>query len=124
LQKNMAAPGVLAGDVLYLSGSCSTQGNVEQQTRAAWKNILEVVASAGFSVESILRSNNLLVDWRDYAGFNAGYGANIPEPYVPRATVLGQLRDSAARVQVECLAHRGGADAKILQVAPLAPRHP
>lgn len=124
LQKNVAAPSVLAGDVLYLSGSCSTQGSVEQQTRAAWKNILEVIASAGFNVETILRSNNVLVDWRDYAGFNAGYGANIPEPYVPRATVLGQLPDSASRVQVECLAHRGGADAKILQVAPIAPRHP
>ncbi|MGE0340477.1 MAG: RidA family protein [Xanthobacteraceae bacterium] len=124
LQKNLPAPGVLAGDVLYLSGYCSTEGSVEQQTRMAWQNHLEVIAAAGFNVESILRSNNVLVDWRDYAGFNAGYGANIPEPYVPRATVLGQLRDSAARVQVECLAHRDGANAKILQVAPLAPRQP
>jgi enamine deaminase RidA (YjgF/YER057c/UK114 family) len=122
LRKDMAAPGVLAGDVLYLSGQYATAGGVEQQTRTAWKNHLAVIAAAGFDVESILRSNNVLVDWRDYAGFNTGYGANIPEPYVPRATVLGHLCDSAARVQVECIAHRGGADAKILQVAPLAPR--
>lgn len=124
VQKGVPAPAVLAGDVLYLGAQSSAEGNVEQQTRAAWTQHLDIIDAAGFDVESILRSNNILVDWRDYAGFNAGYGANIPEPYVPRATVLGHLADKAARVQVECIAHRAGKNAKILQVAPLAPRQP
>lgn len=124
VRKNVSAPGVLAGDVLYLSGQTVAEGDVEHQTRTAWRRQLEVMAEAGFDAHSILRSNNVLVDWRDYAGFNAGYGANIPEPYVPRATVLGHLSEKTARVQVECIAHRAGADATIVQVAPLAPRQP
>lgn len=122
--KEQPAAAVLAGDVLYLGAQSSSEGNVEQQTRTAWQRQLELIDAAGLNVESIVRSNNVLVDWRDYVGFNAGYGANIPEPYVPRATVLGQLLHKASRVQVECIAHRHGADAKILQVAPLAPRQP
>jgi 2-iminobutanoate/2-iminopropanoate deaminase len=124
LQNGWPAPAVLAGDILYLGAQSSSEGNVEQQTRTAWQRQLELIDAAGFSVESIVRSNNILVDWRDYAGFNDGYGANIPEPYVPRATVLGSLPHKASRVQVECIAHRDGANAKILQVAPLAPRQP
>lgn len=122
LRKDLPAPAVLAGDVLYLGAQSGSDGCVEQQTHAAWLRQFELMDAAGFSVESIIRSNNVLVDWRDYAGFNAGYGANVPEPYVPRATVLGHLPNRASRVQVECIAHRNGASAKILQVAPLAPR--
>lgn len=124
IRKHLPAPGMLAGDVLYLGAQSGADGSVEQQTRIAWQRQLEVIDAAGLTAESIVRSNNVLVDWRDYAGFNAGYGAYIPEPYVPRATVQGHLGDVAARVQTECIAHRAGADAKILQVAPLAPRNP
>ena len=67
----------------------------------------------------MLRTNNVLTDWRDYAGFNAGYGAKRPRAsYVPRATVLGSIRAPDARVQIEGVAHRRGDEATILQVPP------
>jgi hypothetical protein len=47
----------------------------------------------------------------------------MPEPYVPRATVLGQPSDARARVQVEGIAHRNGDNATILQVPPVMRRH-
>ncbi|GEP56979.1 RidA family protein [Reyranella soli] len=123
-----AAPAVLAGDTLFLggqlglSGDAAVPGDVEQQTRNAWARLNSLIDVAGFTPESIIRTNNVLVDWRDYAGFNAGYGANMPEPYVPRATVLGQLSDARAKVQVEGVAHRNGAEATILQVSPIMRR--
>ncbi len=123
-----AAPAVLAGDTLFLGGQlglsqdAAVPGDVEQQTRKAWERLNSLIDVAGFTPESIIRTNNVLADWRDYAGFNAGYGANMPEPYVPRATVLGQLSDARAKVQVEGIAHRNGYEATILQVPPIMRR--
>ena len=127
------APAMLAGDMLFLSGQLATDdgatekasaGNVELQTRAAWKRLHALIDAAGFAEDSMIRTNNVLTDWRDFAGFNAGYGPNVAEPYLPRATVLGQLSNVDAKVQIEGIAHRHGADATIVQVAPLVERHP
>jgi enamine deaminase RidA (YjgF/YER057c/UK114 family) len=122
------APAVLAGDMLFLGGQLGLgegqvePGDVESQTRTAWDRLNSLIDTVGFTPDSIVRTNNILTDWRDYAGFNAGYGANMPEPYVPRATVLGKLSDTRAKVQVEGIAHRNGDDATILQVPPIMRR--
>lgn len=116
-----ASPAMLAGDVLYLSGhDAPIAGDCAAQTRGAWSRINALVAAAGFALDSIVRTNNVLTDWRNYAGFNSGYGANVAKPYPPRATVLGSLRDPAALVQVEAIAHRNGGDAVIVQVPGVA----
>jgi enamine deaminase RidA (YjgF/YER057c/UK114 family) len=116
------APAMMAGDMLFLSGQLALDdagATVEQQTRSIWRKLHALIEAAGFPEDSLLRTNNVLTDWRDYAGFNRGYGANVPAPYVPRATVLGTLSDRRARVQTEGIAHRRGPSAKIVQVAPL-----
>jgi enamine deaminase RidA (YjgF/YER057c/UK114 family) len=122
LRAGVSAPAMLARDLLFIGGQHGldqeSAGDVAQQTRAAWERVHSLVDAAGFPADSILRTNNVLTDWRDYAGFNAGYGANVVAPYVPRATVLGQLSETRARVQVEAVAHRHGDAASILQVAP------
>jgi enamine deaminase RidA (YjgF/YER057c/UK114 family) len=124
LRPGRPAPAMLAGDVLFLSGQTglSEDGHrhfdVRAQTDSAWKRMHGLIEAAGFGDDTVIRTNNVLTDWRDYAGFNAGYGGNVPEPYVPRATVLGCLDVPGARVQIEGIAHRHGADAAILQVPP------
>jgi enamine deaminase RidA (YjgF/YER057c/UK114 family) len=117
--KGQPAPAIVAGDLLFLSGQTWKPGDkpdVESQTRAAWQSLYGLIEAAGFHQDSLIRTNNILTDWRDYAEFNAGYGANMREPYVPRATVLATLPGDGSRVQIEGLAHRRGADATILQV--------
>ena len=120
------APAILSGDVLFLGGQLGLREKVDghpdgtEQTELAWERLHSLVAAAGFGDDTIIRTNNILTDWRDYAGFNAGYGKNVREPYVPRATVLGDLTVPGARVQIEGIAHRRGADATILQVPPPA----
>lgn len=120
----LGADAVLAGDELYIGAQRGDEqpglypAGVEQQTRAAWDKVKAVLAAAGMDAGAILRTNNLLVDWRDYAGFNAGYGANVNEPYPPRATVLGALSHPDARMQIEALAHRDGNVATIVHVPP------
>lgn len=122
------APAMRAGDVLFLGGQTGLSdgthaiAGVKEQTEVAWARLHSLVAAAGFNEDSMIRTNNVLSDWRDYAAFNAGYGNHMREPYVPRATVLGCIGALGARVQIEGLAHRHGADATILQVPPLAVR--
>ena len=119
-------PAMRCGDVLFLSGQFGLRDDadrrldIKEQTELAWERLHRLIAAAGFGDDSMIRTNSILTDWRDYAGFNAGYGSNVREPYVPRATVLGQLSALGARVQVEGIAHRRGADATILQVPPPA----
>lgn len=125
LTKSQPAPAIVAGDLLFLSGQTGNTGgnaDVESQTRTAWQHLNGLIGAAGFHPDSLIRTNNILTDWRDYGGFNVGYGANMREPYVPRATVLASLPGEGTRVQVEGLAHRGGADATILQVPGVTAR--
>ncbi|QDP24470.1 Rid family hydrolase [Bradyrhizobium cosmicum] len=116
------APAMLAGDTLFLSGQGTPDDadlSAEQQARAIWKRLHALIEAAGFPKDSLLRTNNVLTDWRDFQGFNRGYGPNVAKPYVPRATVVGALPDRRARVQTEGIAHRNGSHSKIVQVAPL-----
>jgi 2-iminobutanoate/2-iminopropanoate deaminase len=117
----LGSAAVLAGDELFIGGQYgvgrdgSLCGGIEAQTLAAWERIRLLLASAGMTPAHILRTNNVLTDWRHYRGFNAGYGANVREPYPPRATVLGSLGMPGALVQIEAIAHRAGDTATIVQ---------
>jgi 2-iminobutanoate/2-iminopropanoate deaminase len=115
------SPAVLAGDELYVGGQYGVETNgklalgVEAQTLAAWNRVGSLLEAAGMTRDHILRTNNILTDWRSYGGFNAGYGANVSKPYPPRATVLGSLAMPGALVQIEGIAHRAGNEATIVQ---------
>jgi enamine deaminase RidA (YjgF/YER057c/UK114 family) len=113
-----ASAGMLAGDWLFVSArTAGSEAGVERQTRDAWEQIAATVEAAGMTLDDVVRTNNILTDWRGYAGFNAGYGAFVTRPYPPRATVHALLADPGARVQVEAIAHRVGRDAAVLEAA-------
>ncbi len=115
-----ASPACLAEEECYVSGHTGAgegadgDSGVEAQTHAAWDGITALLEAAGMHPASVLRTNNVLTDWRGYRGFNAGYGASVSEPYPPRATVLGGLLDARACVQIEAVAHRSGGDAEVV----------
>ena len=120
----LGSAAVLAGDELYIGGQYGVDRDgrlvqgIEAQTLAAWDRIRFLLEAAGMTADHILRTNNVLTDWRSYRGFNAGYGANVQEPYPPRATVLGSLAMPGALVQIEGIAHREGDAATIVQARP------
>jgi enamine deaminase RidA (YjgF/YER057c/UK114 family) len=117
-----ASPAMLAGDELYIGGQigvgAALPGDAEQQTRTAWKRVHALLEYAGMAVEDVVRTSNVLTDWRHYAPYNAGYGAFVTAPYPPRATVLAALPDPRAFVQIEAVAHRAGRDATVLEANP------
>jgi enamine deaminase RidA (YjgF/YER057c/UK114 family) len=124
----MAPPGVspamLAGDELYIGGQLgvaadgSLPADAEQQTRAAWTRVQALLEEAGMALEDVVRTSNVLTDWRHYAPYNTGYGAFVAAPYPPRATVVGALADPRALVQIEAVAHRAGRNATVLEANP------
>ena len=115
-----ASPGMLAGDYLYVSGQIGVlpdnafAAGVQAQTEAAWASIHAILAEAGMQPDDVIHTSNLLTDWRHYAGFNAGFAANVSPPYPPRATVLAGLADPRALVQIEALASRKGSNAAVI----------
>ena len=114
----MASPGMLAGDWLFASAQASgEEPDAERQTRGAWARIAAVLETAGLTPDDVVRTNNILTDWRLYAGFNAGYGAFVSRPYPPRATVHATLADPRACLQIEAIAHRQGREATVLEAA-------
>jgi enamine deaminase RidA (YjgF/YER057c/UK114 family) len=88
---------------------------VEAQTRLAWKRVHTLLEKAGMRFDDVLRTNNVLTDWRHYGGFNVGYGASTNVPYPNRATVLGALRDPNACVHVEAIAHRNANNSTVVE---------
>jgi len=115
-----ASAACLAEDECYVSGHTGWDGageghaGAEAQTRAAWERLSALLQAAGMERSCVLRTNNVLTDWRHYRGFNSGYGAQVNAPYPPRTTVLGGLLDPRACMQIEAIAHRSGGDAEVL----------
>jgi 2-iminobutanoate/2-iminopropanoate deaminase len=119
-----ASPAMLAGDELYIGGQLGVSadgsffGDAEQQTRTAWMRVQALLEEAGMTLADVVRTSNVLTDWRNYVLYNAGYGPFVAAPYPPRATVLGSLGDPRALVQIEAVAHRAGRDATVLEANP------
>ncbi|HSD42486.1 MAG TPA: RidA family protein [Burkholderiales bacterium] len=112
----MAVSAMRAGDWFFASArSGAEEPGAEAQTRRAWERIAASLDAAGMALEDVVRTNNILTDWRAYAAFNAGYGAFVTRPYPPRATVHAALAAPGACVQVQAIAHRQGRDATVLE---------
>jgi enamine deaminase RidA (YjgF/YER057c/UK114 family) len=115
---------VMAGDELYFGaqlGRASDGGflhGAEPQVDAAWNGIEAMLRSVNVSPHGVLRTNNILTDWRDYAAFNRGYGKHVDRPYPPRTTVLATLEYPEARTQIEGIAYCGSEEAAIVDVRP------
>lgn len=115
---------VLAGDEIHFGGSLGYErpGNLpdgaERQIDAAWSNIAAMLELAGSGAENVLRTNNILTDWRDYAGFNRGYGKHVGRPFPPRTTILAGLAAPDARIQIAGIVYCGSEDATFVDVKP------
>jgi enamine deaminase RidA (YjgF/YER057c/UK114 family) len=116
---------VLAGNEIYFSGQLGQRqdgrlpGGAERQIDAAWSYVEVLLEASKCSPENVLRTNNILTDWRDYVSFNRGYAKHVARPYPPRTTVLAALENPEARAQIEGIAYCGTEDVTIVDVRPV-----
>ncbi|MCP4663963.1 MAG: RidA family protein [bacterium] len=107
---------VEAGDTLYLAGLVSydavagrpVPGNAAQQTERTLNNAGEVLRAAGMDPRDVVSCRVYLSDARDYAAMNEAYGKFFPEAPPARATVRTRLVDPVFKIEIQCLAVRGG----------------
>lgn len=105
------SPAIRAGNFLFLSGQLGllpdmtlAGDDVASQTAQALANIETVLAEAGVGLDRIVKTTVWLTEARDFAAFNAVYGAVFSQVPPARSTVVSELLISGARVEIEVIA--------------------
>ncbi|HSK04194.1 MAG TPA: Rid family detoxifying hydrolase [Kofleriaceae bacterium] len=80
------------------------EGDVVAQTRQVLENLGAVLAAAGASFASIVRTTIFLADMGDFAAVNAIYGERFPSDPPARATVQAARLPRDARVEIDAIA--------------------
>jgi 2-iminobutanoate/2-iminopropanoate deaminase len=105
---------ILAGDLVFLSGQIPldpstdavVSGDVAVQTRRVLDNAGAVLAAAGASFETVVKTTVFLVDMADFAAMNAVYATYFSAPPPARSTVGVAALPKGARVEIEIVAVR------------------
>lgn len=108
------ARAVEAGGFLYVSGQVPMvdgeviSGGIVEQSHQAIKNVLRILAEAGFGPEHVVRCGVWLDDPRDFQSFNRVFkeyfGANPPA----RACVVSSMVVDC-KVEIDCVAYKAPA---------------
>ncbi|MCM2256795.1 MAG: Rid family detoxifying hydrolase [Vicinamibacteria bacterium] len=106
-------PGVMAGDLLYLSGNIGVDpatGKVPaafaDAARQCLANQLAILKAAGLGWEDVVKVNVYVEDMARYEEFNELYLKALPAPYPARTFVAVADLPGGAQVEVEAVAVR------------------
>lgn len=106
---------IVHADLVWCSGQVALDpargelvpGGIEEQTKQVLKNLGNVLAAAGSSLERVLKTTVYLQRMDDFAKMNVAYGAFFPaEKGSPpaRATVEVAKLPKGALVEIDCVA--------------------
>lgn len=118
---------VRVGDLVFLSGQIALDpatgqliaGGVEEQTRQVLKNLGEVLAAAGASWASVVRTTIFLADLGDFATVNRLYGEAVSGTVLPsRSTVQVAALPRGAAVEIDAIAFVGAAGGQRAEADP------
>lgn len=106
------SPAVRAGDFIYVSGQVPTgpdgvvvAGGIEAQTRQVMENLGAALKLAGADLGDVVKTTVILVDARDFGGFNKVYGSYFPQNPPARTTLEARLMIDI-RVEIEAVAYK------------------
>ena len=103
---------VKAGDTLYLSGQIGmnpatgelVSADVKEQTAQALKNMKAVLAAAGATTDTVVKTTVFLTDMADFQAVNAVYAETFASDAPARSCVAVAALPKGARVEVEAIA--------------------
>jgi 2-iminobutanoate/2-iminopropanoate deaminase len=102
-----------AGESLHLTGQMPTgtdgeliAGGIAAQTDQVMRNLARVLELVGGGLADVVQTRAYLLDWGDYAVFNATYAAWFPERLPSRTCVGVSGLAAGALVEVDLLAWR------------------
>lgn len=97
-----------AGPTLYVTGQMPTgtdglvvEGGMAEQTDQVMRNLARVLKLVGGTLGDVVAVRAYLLDWEDYAAFNAAYESWFPER-LPSRTCVGTTGLAAgSRVEID-----------------------
>jgi 2-iminobutanoate/2-iminopropanoate deaminase len=103
---------VEAGNTLYISGQIPidpatgklVEGDITAQTEQVMKNISAILASAGYSLEDVVKSTCLLSDIADFKAMNEVYGRYYIEKQPARAAFAVKALPMGALIEIDTIA--------------------
>jgi 2-iminobutanoate/2-iminopropanoate deaminase len=81
-------------------------GDVDAQTRRAFRNLELVLLDAGLSLDDVIKCNVYLTNMADFPAMNAAYKACLAAPHPARTTVAVAGLPLGAQVEIELVARR------------------
>lgn len=98
---------IVSGNLVFVAGQRPqdpTTGEIgetiQEQTRQVIKNLESVLAAAGSSLASVVRSTVYLSDIKNFAPMNEVYKEMMPQPFPARTTIGAQLRNILIEIDV------------------------
>ena len=102
-------------DFVYLSGQTPidsetgtlVEGNITEQTEQCFKNLFNVLQSAGLSGDDVIKVKVFLTDMENFHAMNEVYAKQFSVPYPARTTIGVKELPLGAQVEIEMIAGRG-----------------
>ena len=103
------------GDYIFLSGQTPidpntgklVEGGIAAQTEQCFKNLFNVLESAGLTSDDVAKVNVYLKDMEDFSVMNSIYSKQFSTPYPARTTIGVAALPLGARIEIEMLARKG-----------------
>ena len=108
---NPFSPAVRVGSMLYLAGQLGNdgpgtlvKGGIEAETRQAMRNIADVLAKTGSSMDRVVKCTAFLADMKEWPAMNEVYRTFFPGNKPARSAFGATGLALNARVEIECIA--------------------
>jgi 2-iminobutanoate/2-iminopropanoate deaminase len=102
---------IKSDNLLFISGqlpihpiSGELSGDIQTQTRQALENLKSILAAAGSTVESVLKTTVFLKNLDDFNTFNAIYQEYFPKDAPARSTIEVSRIPRGALIEIEAVA--------------------
>ena len=103
-----------AGDLIFCSGqialdpktSSLVEGGLEAQTHQVMANLKAVLAAAGGSFATLVKTTIYLSDMNDFRKVNEVYSSYLGAPYPARVTIEASSLPLGALVEIDAIAYR------------------
>ncbi len=97
----------VSGQVPMVNGEV-VSGNITAQSQQAIRNLLSILAEAGYGPEHVVRCGVWLEDARDFASFNAVFKEHFSRNPPARACVVSSMVVDC-KVEIDCVAYKAPA---------------
>lgn len=106
--------GVDSGDTVYLSGQTPldsatgklVEGGIQAQTEQCFKNLFNVLKSAGLTPDNVQKVNVFLTDMNNFKAMNEVYEKQFKAPYPARTTIGVAALPLGADIEIEMIAKK------------------